>query len=302
MNPMIAPPHHLEANNGNRKFRANLLTQLGFVQKLFVGVLAGLVLQAGSTAFAQVITPLNFSGGNSTSTVDAYAGKAGGGWLGGWQTSGGSTLSASVQSSDPLTTGGGNYLAVNATAGASATSGFVVRQFDNSLLGSSPYTLSFNFRPDSTLTGSEGFQIFAANASGIGGTSSADLWEIRVAANSGSGKWQIGNGTGSVVTNLVATADTTYSFSLTINPTSGYTVSISDGVTTWNSATLAFRNSNSAGNYLYFGASAVAPSSTTSFSIDSIAIVPEPANLATVSLIAAMAFGVFYRLRRRGNL
>jgi len=301
MNPLIAPPLPLKVNDGNNESGASLLTRSGVLQKLCAGALIAVVMQGGGAASAQIITPLNFSGGNSTSTVDAYAGTAGGGWLGGWQTTGGTTLNASVQSSNPLTSGGGNYLAVNATAGATATSGLVYRQFDSSLLGSSPYTISFNFRPDTALTGSEGFQIFAANAGGIGGPSSADLWELRVVANSGSGKWQVVNGTNGVVTSLTATAGTTYKFTLTITPSSGYTVSISDSVTTWNSAALAFRNSGSTGSYLYFGASSVAASSTSSFSIDSLAIVPEPANLATVSLIAAMAFGVVYRLRRRGN-
>jgi hypothetical protein len=269
------------------------------------GSLCALVFSFGILAapvHAQI--EANFDGGNSTSVVDSFTGVAGNGWLTGWTIAGGSTPSSTVINTTPLTAGGGNYLSSSiANTGASASSGMVVRKFDSSLTSSSSYTVSFNFRLDTALAGAQVFNIYAANTGSAGGPSGADLWEISVQANSASGKWKIGGGT----TTITAIQGVTYSFNLTITPGTGYTASIYDGTTTYTtSSSIAFRNGSSTGDYLYFGATSVAASTTVDYSIDSISIstaaVPEPADVAAVFAAISLFWVIgVRRSRHRSN-
>jgi hypothetical protein len=270
-----------------------------------IGSLRAIVLASGiwaiSAAPVKAQIAANFDGGNSTSVVDAFIGKTGDGWLSGWTTSGGSAPAGTVVNTTPLVSGGGNYLSSSvANIGASASSGLVFRKFDSSLTTSPSYTVSFNFRLDTALAGAQVFNIFAANTASLGGPSAADLWEISVQANSNGGKWKIGSN----ATTMLATQGLTYAFTLTITPGVGYTASIFNGTTTYTTPSIAFRTGSSTGDYLYFGATSVAASTTVGYSIDSIVIssIPEPADIATifasVSLLAAMG-GIVRRRRHR---
>ncbi len=278
------------------KFRKSPMLRKRFYRVGLLLLAGGLWGSLAQMAEGQIVA--NFDGGNSTSVVDAYTGKAGNGWLSAWSTiNGNGTVTGNVVNTTPLTADGGNYLSVSATAGASVTSALVSRQLDVSQLSLATYTISFVFRPDSTPTGgtSEGFQIFAANASGLGGVSNNDLWEISMQANSGSGKWLVRNGASNVASTIAVTAGVDYTFTLTINPGTGYSVSISDGTTTpYTSGPLAFRGPSSSGSYIYFGASSIPAGDTAGFSVDSITITaaPEPSIFGCVALFLLVGVGV----------
>ncbi len=252
-----------------------------------------------SPASAAIIA--DFTAGNTSSAVDGYVGMAGNGWSGAWLTKTTNTTisSASVANTSPLTPTSGNYLAIQtsnaANAGNPAMS--VDRQYGAAGGGvslTSPTTFSFLFRPDIGSSADYRYYIFDASAASAS-TGPICTWTIAAIG----GFWQVLNGdrTGgiasTITTPVAVTLGTTYGFTVTADPltqTWGVTISDANGSSLYTKNSLGFRSTaTSLGGYLAFGVADSNASTASSFgySVDSIAIVPEPgvASLAALGLI-----------------
>jgi hypothetical protein len=210
-----------------------------------------------------------FTGGNSSTIVDAYPGAIGDGWLGQWKTLGssGGTVTATVANTTPLENGTANYLQTTVVASQVSSTGTISRQVDgkSTIDLSVPHQIAFDFRPDMVSPGMRYF-LFSRLGNASSGTSSNDTWEILGYENLG---WVFCNGNGqgspssqtsyvgvfSTITKLVA--GRTYHFVITVNPaTKSWTATVTDGITNYSSPTLGFRaNSTTDGEFIEWGAS-----------------------------------------------
>lgn len=275
--------------------------------KIALGVVSAILISAAASQ-AQVLT-LGFADGNGTTSVDQYQGISGSGWNTAWSTArGGSTSSSTLNviNTNPLTTGGGNYLSVNYTvAGGGGTNtqfARVSRQISSSAISlSSPITFSFDLRPDSPVSNAnQTFAIFNGQAA-TNFASSVDTWRITA---SGAG-WAFSDGASGTVTasSLGApTSGSVYRFTINSDPTTKtYTATILNltANTSYTSPTMGWRNTSGTteNTFLNFvGQTGATSSNSFGYSLDNISVIPEPSTLA---LGALGAVSLLFAARKR---
>lgn len=269
-----------------------------------------LLSAVGLSPFTAIAAPIaNFTDGNTNAAIDGYLGMLGGGWNGAWGTNTASAgvFTNTVTNASPLN-GGGNYL--SASLGGTTTSantGTINRQWDTSVIPlTAPYKLTFNYRVDAGYgptnnpadTNTKYFISgdSAANATGLG---SNNTWQIQGGYTTAAGvAWFYQNDTvvtavptsGAAGTFVPLVVGTTYTFAVTVNPVAfTYSFMLTDGINSFASGTLGFRNDVAGQNKVFFGATRdVDHVGSLAYSIDSIALtaVPEPATLG-LAIVAA---------------
>lgn len=254
----------------------------------------------------------NFDGGNSTSVVDAYQGKAGNGWTGAWSTAGTNSISVTglVASASPLLSGSGNYLTgtiAGPTSNNANSQGYIGRvvsatSFDYAV----PLQLSFLYRPDTTLSGSQRYRILGNANSVTGATGPSNLFTID-SGTTATPTWNFG-GAATSDSGLSVIAGDTYSFTLSLDMHAhSYTATVLNLTTSdsWTSSSIGFRNTATVSDFaLELGALIATGGAQTSanqvhFSADSISIsnIPEPTTIA--ALMGAGVLGMALIARRR---
>lgn len=245
----------------------------------------------------------NFSGGTNTTNPDGYTGAAGNGWSSGWVTttnnSASITVAGTIASASPLNSGG-DYLSVSvANSSASISTGLETRQFNGStgVSVTQPLTYSWTFSTPDFTTG----QFFFLNNVGASptGTGGSNTWAI--AENDS--YWTYKDNTTTIATTMSIASGNVYKFTLLSDPTS-YTYSFKiDNITAGTSYTsptgINYRNKtgNSDGTYLGYG-SFVNANSTSTFSLDTIAIIPEPGTMGLTVLSGIAGMLLIYRRRK----
>ena len=253
-----------------------------------------------------------FSQGALTDQFDAFP-NGGTGWAADWVTSAG--LNPTLAGTAPVN-GGGQYLSAVNTA--NSTNFGITRNIGS--LTSSIYTLTFDWRLDSTLDTFTSFNDrvhFGSNSDASFGTSANWGWIIGVsAADNGTtntvhnGNWYFYNnrstgGNGGFVqedmvnTGIALAPNVTYSFTVTVNSaTQTYSAAIlgSDG-STFSEADLNFRNQSTPGtgqsNLVFGGAVSPAtgsPLETMTWSLDNINVVPEPSSALLAGISGLLCF------------
>ncbi|CAN5780231.1 hypothetical protein BH09VER1_BH09VER1_17660 [soil metagenome] len=226
-------------------------------------------------------TEAQFIGGNTSMVVDGYPGMIGGGWLSIWgMISNVASVSPTVVNTTPLSTGGGNYLAVTMLSTTSSSSaGGVYRTLDTPPSGvdlTQPHQISFDFRPETVNTAAR-FVLYSRITAPWHTTDSSDTWSIQGTSTG----WKYNNGDGvggATLTNTTFTsliANRTYHFTINVYPaTKTWSFKISDGTTTYTSPTAGFRvNSTADGPHIHFGVTNSSTSSNTfNYSVDSIVV------------------------------
>jgi hypothetical protein len=277
-----------------------------FVQRSLVSVFG---LMSAVMAHA-TIADLNFTDGTGTSSVDQYTGTAGSGWSSAWSaTFHSQTLNglATLSSSAPLVSGGGNYLRVTYDTQATVTTsaiGRVARQWDSTAISlTSAVILQFDVRL-LTDSGSANQTVnFFGSSTSASSTSSNDSWKI---SSSGDG-WYVYNGTTalSLGTGQVKATDT-WHFTVTIDAVADtYSVAAQNLTTSsilyTSIATLALRNgADSSLSWLNFNSSANASLTNRGFELDNVSVtsaIPEPSTAALLTG-GAMMIGAILRRRR----
>lgn len=273
-------------------------------------LLRAILLSLTSSAIAGAVITENF---------DSYPG-GGSGWAGSWVESEGlsgvSRADGTLSTASPLK-GGGSYLSV--TTAVSSTELGIRRGLG--AVASAPYTLTFDWRLDSSMTNFVSYNDrihFGANSDVGFGTSVSWSWLIGVvggdngATTFDDGKWYFYDNNSSAnpttdsafnsdnmrVSNISLAAGVTYSFTVTVNPlTRKYDASITDGTNTFTQIGMDFRNQTAAASSstnLVFGGSTSSVNDQLTWSIDNINIVPEPSSMLLVA-----ASGVLCFVRRR---
>lgn len=241
-----------------------------------------------------------------------------GGWLEGWR-SASTTVSAKakVLNTTPVNSGG-NYFSGTLTANSSGTSldsialGKAYDVAGNSLASVSALYVNFDLRIDSINGSTMRYDVFDNNTRGTG--VSLASWNFRTV----NGFWNTVSGTGSTLTDttMAFTTDTTYSFSIVVNPTnSTWTYTISNGSKSVSSTSaLDFRTAGFAtdtvsgsvgGRWLEVAATETSNvlSQSTTFSLDNISIstaaIPEPSTYALLSGVALLGFVLLGRRLKR---
>ncbi len=243
----------------------------------------------------------------------------GSGWLNNWTATATNPNPPVTSNASPLTAGGGNYLSVVRSSVTASTTHAVSRQF-SAVTAASPYTVSFDWRMESSLTNFTTFddRVHIGASSGATNSNNTFSWLLGVAAaDSGStnlvpdGNWYVYNyttndafsGDNLVDTGIKLAPQVTYSFVVDVIPGSRiYTVQISgsDG-SAYTSGNLRFRNNSTAAtNTLVFGSVSHSSADTTTFSFDNVSIqgVPEPGSVILAGVAALAGIGV--RRRRQG--
>lgn len=237
----------------------------------------------------------DFSGGTGTTSADQFGGKAGDGWLGGWNKSG-TTVTASVETANPLN-GGGNYLAIT---DIDATGGGYTRRFSDFAdisTTTSVYTVELDFRIDSVATNDMQMGVRANN--GVN-TSSDVIANIKAA----SGTWRVTNGNGlggsnDVNTGLAVVSGDTYHVEFKIDPATLTFIltldNLDDAAPAYMSGTLNTRNTSVVAMPYFFIGKQFNNIAGGDISFDSLLIsVPTP-----VALPAGLALFGLIALRRR---
>lgn len=245
----------------------------------------------------------NFSGGTNTTNPDGYTGAAGNGWSAGWVTTtntpGSVNVTGAISTASPLNSGG-DYLSVSVanSSGGTAT-GFETRQFNGStgISVTQPITYSWTFSTPSFTTGQ--FVFLNNVGSAPSGTGGSNTWVI----SENDSTWTYRDNTTTVSTTMSIVSGSVYKFTLLSDPTS-YTYSfkidnITAGTTYTSPTGINYRNKtgNSDGTYLGYGVF-TNPSSTSTFSLDTIAIVPEPGTMGLTVLSAVAGMFLMYRRRK----
>jgi hypothetical protein len=270
------------------------------ISKLTWLFLLAFLSTASFSASAQILA--YFNDGNNTTTPDGYTGAAGNGWLGGWsvQQTTGQSLTGTVTNTNPLNSGG-NYLSVSLTPSGTSgpPSGYETRNFNGTAAGVSvtqPLSYSWTFSTP-TYTSAVTYNFFDNYGSATSSTGGTNTWRL---TQNGTGNWDYVSGTTNVATSMPAVANDVYTFTIFSNPSSDtYSLTIRDSTagTTYNSPTgISYRDTAqgaSDGTYVQFGAALASPNTTT-FSLDTIMIVPEPSGLALMGggiLVLGFALG-----------
>ena len=276
---------------------------------------AAALLLAFSPVATASVTVLDFTDGNGTSSVDQYEGIAGGGWSSDWSvlknsaSSGSTAGSTGVTATDPLYSGGGNYLKAGFSTPAGLTGtpqwGYY-RQLDNSAIDlSQEMTYHFYFRPENSVADADYFIYSRVGSPAVGSDSNA-TWLIY---NSGT-TWRFSNGNGvggftTVDTGVEVAAGVVYEFTVVSNPVDNtYTANISSSEGDYSSSTLNYRNtSNVEGEYLQYAIRDNDPANADEvyFSVDNIGVTQIPEANATAMLIGLLAFVVACARRRTGR-
>jgi len=258
-----------------------------------------LLVTAGAAQAAIVVSD-DFSSG---------ALNGGTGWTNSWTPTATSPSPPVVSSASELTTGSGNYLPVGPTSVTGNTTHAVARQFSSSV-ASSPYTVRFDWRMDTTLANFNTFndRVHIGGSAGNVTSDATFSWLVGVAgADNGTtnvvpdGHWYVYDytnnngfsGANLVDTGITLTQNVVYSFVVNVNPAArNYTVNITGSdSSTYTSGDLDFRNqSTTPTNTLVFGSVTHATSDTTAFSFDNVTIdgVPEPSSMALLGVLGAM--------------
>lgn len=273
------------------------------------------VCALGLTALSAhaAVLPLDFSGGSGTSSVDQYTGTAGAGWSTAWSAtfhSGVTNGSATVGSSAPLATGGGNYLQFNydTTSAGSGRLARLSRQWDTTAISlTDPFTVEFDFRSNVNTAGAtQTIVLFGSNTSAAG-TGSADSWKL----TADGGGWSAFNGTTATALGAgTVKANETWHVSVTINPVADtYGVSVQNLTTSsavFSVSGLSLRNGADASlAWLNFHANGAASLTGLGFAIDAVSItssaIPEPSSAALLFGGLALSGAMLGRRRRAGN-
>lgn len=274
-------------------------------------------LFAFSTLAEAVTLTLDFAGGEGTASVDQYAGKAGDGWATGWTVGRSQTaigFTGTVTNDTPLYSNGDNYLKASMTSLGESSTGAqqagVRRKIDSSVIDlTAAFSYSFYFRADDDWSSNSAQYMIFSNGSAASGTSNDSTWAITSTAQAAS-KWTFRSGSSDVVSTMAVTAGTTYFFTINTNPaTKSYTVTISNGTTTYDSPSLAWRSSaKTEAEFLHFVVkdTTQATAATMEFSLDHLTlsqadapVVPEPMTTALfLGTGALLAVAIF---RRRAN-
>jgi hypothetical protein len=276
----------------------------------------GLLAACASTATAS-IAPLGFSDGIGTNAVDQYTGVAGSGWVDGNGAGAGSgwvsaTASASlgyavsVANTNPLVSGGGNYLTTTMTVNDNTGSGQSrmtnLRRYDGGRLNTTN-TYQFDVRIDNRVAFDSEFgdslYFLETNDSGTsnGGSATSTSWQIQFRGNSAV-TFQNGT-TNTPATGFSWTTGITYRFTITSNPAtrtwSFVATNANTGDNLYNSSVINWRNiaanPTTHGGYINFtsglarGANQTGSSIT--YAVDNLSVVPEPAAAAMLTLAAA---------------
>jgi len=258
----------------------------------------------------------DFDGGYTPAEVDAYPGKAGGGWVSPWQLSSTSAMVADVESFNAIDGPCDPYLTV---AGTSAGDKAVRRQYGSlgELSPTKPHKIRWKWRFDGDMDDMDVFVNrihFFGNGTPTAGTSASLSWLISWTAQAGTTYdvpdrvwWFFDgtSGTGYDEDNMVATpigleAGVVYEFEVELFPDSGtYNASISNGTESFAAYGLTFRNQQTgAFTWIHFGGS-MADGADWAFSLDSITIwVPEPASMTLLLLCGAAVLAPLRRRRR----
>ncbi|HLA85264.1 MAG TPA: hypothetical protein VJL29_10750 [Thermoguttaceae bacterium] len=262
---------------------------------------------------------VNFDGGNSGGVVDAYLGTAGDGWLGAWRTEAtrSNMTSTQILGSNPLVSGGGNYLDVAIDMDSTVTDlnygqGCVARTYDDyygEFGATSPHTIEFQVRTDEdlgaggTFSSSNDHFYFFDNPTVRNGTAAENSWGVfAFGANyetAVGNEWAFYNGHQDgwafdeyrlINTGLTLAAGTTYDFTITVDPANRrYDASVTNGSVTSTITGLGFRTAVAeAGRILHFGGKGNQPADVRAFSLDSIRLAdngggdpPDPSELPT---------------------
>lgn len=266
----------------------------------FLALLTSLTASLPQPAESAVVA--RFTNGEGTTSPDQYSGTAGDGWAGAWnrRVGSGGTTTITVQNSNPFSEGSGNYLQLVYTrteSGGSNRAG-VARAFANNGPGSidmtQPYTISFDFRPE-VLTGwqtSADQIVFSSETTTTIGSPTANApWALQIRADEG---WLVFNGNGAGATSNLnfsslgltgLTLGEVYSIAVYIDPLqNGYDLTISVGDTTYraselnNGQLLGFRTNAIAAtaNVLQFRMTSDNKNDSFQWSLDNIAVIPEP--------------------------
>ncbi|MBI1367056.1 MAG: hypothetical protein GC162_00230 [Planctomycetes bacterium] len=250
------------------------------------------VLNGYAISYALPGIVADFAGGAGATSADQFGGKAGDGWLGGWNKSG-TTVTATVETSNPLN-GGGNYLAVT---DVDATGGGYTRQFSDfadisTTLGK--YTVEADFRIDSA--SHNDFQLGIRQSNGVN-TGPDVLANIKAVSDF----WRTTNGNGlggsnDQNTGIAVVTGHVYHVEFQIDPTTlTYILTLDDlddAAAPYVSGVFNTRNTSVVANPYLFVGRQFSNVSGGAFSIDSVLIsVPTPAALpAGLALWSALAW------------
>jgi hypothetical protein len=257
------------------------------------------------------VADLGFTDGTGTGSVDQYTGATGSGWSSAWgATFHSQTLNglATLASSTPLVSGGGNYLRVTYDTQATVTTsaiGRVARQWDTTAISlTSPVILQFDVRLLTDSGSANQTVTFFGSSTSASSTSSNDSWKI---SSSGDG-WYVYSGTTAISlgTGQVKASDT-WRFAVTIDAVADtYSVATQNLTTSsivyTSISSLALRNgADSSLSWLNFNSSANASLTDRGFELDNVSVssaIPEP---GTAALLAggAMMIGAVLRRRRQ---
>lgn len=204
---------------------------------------AGL-LWATNTQAATIVA--DFTAGNTTASVDGYAGKTGSGWTSAWTASTSYTSTNTVANTTQLN-GGGNYLHIHQTR-VGSQDGSTRRKFDSRVASGATsttaigaYQITFDFRVD---TPANNWIDISATSSSEDYTVGGDVsWSVRAGAVGSAISFQNGMGTTNSTLNLALGA--VYSVTINLGENTSnlneYTATITDGANTWTSGTLLTR-------------------------------------------------------------
>lgn len=273
-----------------------------------IALFNSLFLLSLSPLCAQVLD-LEFSGGNGTTSVDQFEGISGSGWNTAWSEtfhSGTANGNATVTATNPMVSGGGNYLSVSYDTQASGTRlARLARQWDTSALSlTTPIVISFDIRSNVDVSSSAQYFTLFGSSSSTPNTSSNDSWKI----TADGGGWKAYNGTESVNFNTgTIQANDTWHISMTIDPVADtYDASVQNITQSGSILTLtdlALRNgSESSLSFLNIHGYAAASLSGNEYSIDNVSVssIPEPSTAAgAIAIVSILAFGLYRHRRSR---
>lgn len=233
-----------------------------------------------------------FNGGEGSSQIDQLPGVAGGGWVGDWHVASGANAdhAVNVVNTNPID-GGGNYLEASNTAlGVTATGAKVGREYED--LGNIDITqlhqLELKIRFDTLPADWNQISLFCRETleSNVGGTSGEDSWEI---ASFGGPNFLIRDGAGFVDSGVVIQTGVVYTMLLTLRA-ADYSVRIAeDGVVSFASGSLDYRNGSTTGpsGFLQISTNNTEPPNEIAYSLDAILIAESLSELTSAPTIGA---------------
>lgn len=236
----------------------------------------------------------NFDDGNTSSEVDGYPGTAGDGWTSPWQVWQTNVAEVTVTDDAPLKPGSGNYLSVTIPSGDREDTIYREMTSFGSVDLSQPHWVSFDFRGDNLdafFASGATWLRFASGDISSPNDNTARWWVGARTGGSDGGFWTVRDGDRAggveetINTGIPVEQGVVYSFLFHVIPeTSSYYAIISSSDpnhTTFESGLLGFRgNVITGGSTILFNSQKANVTSVIDelmvFSIDNVAIVPEP--------------------------